>query len=237
MHPKLVLAIHQRRDLDKVERALLLSLAIHFRPEDGKCCPSYTALIETTGWSRRSLIEATKNLQSRGILTVRKSYRNSNSYVLNLGFSSAAGAPLSGAEVQDMHGSSAVHAHPVVQPVHPEVVSRNSKGSEREDSDPAGAPLCPHQDLIDLYHHALSDLPRVRVWHEGRRKMLAARWKEDPKRQSLEWWRRFFEYIARSDFLMGRTEKPFRCTLEWIVQSKNFAKIIEGNYHGQRKSA
>lgn len=93
---------------------------------------------------------------------------------------------------------------------------------------------CPHQAIIDLYHKTLPEGRQVRIWNDTRKAKLRARWKEDPKRQSLEWWGKFFDYIAESDFLTGKTasagRRPFELGLEWIVSPENFAKILEGKY-------
>jgi len=93
---------------------------------------------------------------------------------------------------------------------------------------------CPHQAIIDLYHQALPTGRQVRIWSDTRKAKLRARWKEDPKRQGLEWWGKFFGYIAESDFLTGKTasagRRPFELGLEWIVSPENFAKILEGKY-------
>ena len=91
--------------------------------------------------------------------------------------------------------------------------------------------LCPHQEIIDAYHKALPTMSKVRIWSEKRRSLLRARWREDSNRQNINWWTGFFDYIAKSDFLTGKTERPFSCDLEWIVNSTNFVKIIEGKYH------
>lgn len=97
------------------------------------------------------------------------------------------------------------------------------------------ADLCPHQAIIDLYHQTLPTGRQVRIWSDARKAKLRARWKEDPKRQSLEWWGKFFRYVAESDFLTGKTastgRQPFELDLEWIVSPANFVKIIEGKYH------
>lgn len=94
---------------------------------------------------------------------------------------------------------------------------------------------CPHQAIIDLYHQTLPEGRQVRIWNDTRKAKLRARWKEDPKRQSLEWWGKFFDYIAESDFLTGKTastgRQPFELDLEWIVSPTNFVKIVEGKYH------
>lgn len=100
----------------------------------------------------------------------------------------------------------------------------------------AGRPSpCPHQQIIELYHRILPELPVVRIWSDKRKKYLAARWREDPERQTLDWWTDFFNYVRSCDFLMGRVppsgdRPPFQADLEWIVTSGNFVKIVEGRY-------
>lgn len=96
-------------------------------------------------------------------------------------------------------------------------------------------PDCPHEQIVELYHQLLPMCPRVRFWDERRRKFLRNRWQEDPKRQDLDWWRRFFEHASRSPFLTGRSsgrgdQPPFLATLEWLVRPSNIVKVIEGNY-------
>jgi hypothetical protein len=100
----------------------------------------------------------------------------------------------------------------------------------------ATAPDCPHQDIIKLYHEILPMGTQVRVWNGARAKQLQARWRENQKRQTLNWWRRFFKHVADSEFLTGRTQpaqgrQPFVVSLDWIVAPQNFAKVIEGKYH------
>lgn len=97
------------------------------------------------------------------------------------------------------------------------------------------APDCPHEQIIAAYHELLPGNPRVRFWTASRRGYLRARWLEDPKRQSLDWWRRYFEHVSRSPFLTGKTngrgdQPPFVATLEWLVKPSNMVKVIEGNY-------
>lgn len=93
---------------------------------------------------------------------------------------------------------------------------------------------CPHQEIINLYHEILPTCPRVKDWTQARKAKLKARWKENEKRQNLSYWKRLFEYVSDSDFLMGRTEKPFHgLNLEWIVTQANFTKIIEQNYENR----
>ena len=109
------------------------------------------------------------------------------------------------------------------------------------DANDSTADNCPHQQIIALYHEHLPTAIRVREWTPARAQALRARWREKPQRQNLDWWERFFGYIAESDFLMGRSStvgrKPFEIDLEWICQSKNFVKIIEGKFHEAKEVA
>ncbi|MEX3614721.1 MAG: hypothetical protein VB141_13430 [Burkholderia gladioli] len=98
-------------------------------------------------------------------------------------------------------------------------------------------PQCPHQQVLALYHELLPASPTIRDWTPARAKHLRCRWNEDPKRQNLDWWRRFFGYIAESAFLAGRVSsgnrKPFTPGLDWICKAENFAKIREGRFHDE----
>lgn len=95
-------------------------------------------------------------------------------------------------------------------------------------------PNCPHMAIIELYHEILPEMPGVVSWEEDRRKWLAARWKADPERQNLDWWRAYFEAVRGMPWLMGeragRDGNTFKCSLEWLIRPKNFAKVIEGTY-------
>tara|TARA_R110000822_G_scaffold232487_1_gene364257 strand:- start:3286 stop:4101 length:816 start_codon:yes stop_codon:yes gene_type:complete len=107
-------------------------------------------------------------------------------------------------------------------------------------------PDCEHKAVIDLYHQTLPTLRKVEVWNETRKGYLRQRWREvaDELAQTkpiqapdvLEWWDKFFNHVGKSKFLMGkingRDGRQFTADLEWILKPSNFAKIVEGKYHG-----
>lgn len=101
-----------------------------------------------------------------------------------------------------------------------------------------GIPPCPHADIVALYHSMLPAHPRIKVWDSSRAANLRQRWREDAKRQSLDYWQRFFGHVAASTFLTGRVSsgerRPFVASLDWLVKPQNFAKVIEGRYHEAR---
>jgi hypothetical protein len=118
-----------------------------------------------------------------------------------------------------------------------EPITNNQEKAEKPTPSANAADPCPHQEIIQLYHDHLPMMPAVREWNASRQTKLRARWKEKADRQSLDWWAQFFAYVAESDFLCGRTAKPFVCSLEWLISPTNFAKVIEGNYENRGVAA
>jgi hypothetical protein len=88
----------------------------------------------------------------------------------------------------------------------------------------------PYQAIVDLFNEILPELPSVKVVTDIRKKHLKARWNFSNKTPNLEWWNEFFRHIRKSDFLMGR-KTDFSASFDWIINSSNFVKIVEGNYH------
>lgn len=111
----------------------------------------------------------------------------------------------------------------------------------REEADktpipPKGAAADPklHEQIIAAYHEVLPDLPAVRDWPERRRRKLEARIADRVKAgkpaDKPEYWRSLFANVQASDFLCGR-KSDWRCPgLEWLLEPKNFTKVIEGAY-------
>lgn len=123
----------------------------------------------------------------------------------------------------------------------PSGLSREDDTIPREDSSLEGRgkewngmEACPHDSIITLYHEILPTGTRVKSWTDTRKAHLRSRWREEPKRQNLDYWKLFFSKVSESDFLMGKAHskdrKPFKVALDWLVNSENFVKVIEGKY-------
>lgn len=121
--------------------------------------------------------------------------------------------------------------------LNPDSLNPDSLNPEVSLSEHSGS-NCPHLKIVELYNTILADhgLPariNAKLWAgSSRQSALSARWKEDTDRQSLEWWERFFAYVSKSDFLMGRTAQPFTIDAGWLFKKDNFIKVMEGKYHG-----
>ena len=120
---------------------------------------------------------------------------------------------------------------------------KESKGKESKNTLPEGnesklevsTPACPHDDIRILYNQVLPELPTCTLRNKTVDGYTRARWREDPQRQSIEWWNEFFHEVKESDFLMGKTKNPFTCSFDWLVKPTNFTKVINGNYKNKTK--
>lgn len=115
----------------------------------------------------------------------------------------------------------------------------------RADSPGAVQLDCPHFAILDAWKHALPELTQhdPDLWAGTRADHLRARWREraaskgwQTQQEGLEYFRRLFAWIRDSDWLMGRVGggdgRAFKLTLEWLVAPTNWAKVLEGKYHG-----
>jgi len=93
----------------------------------------------------------------------------------------------------------------------------------------------PVQELVELFNKSFPELPKVKMITDKRRTAVRKRWLENKDRMpTLERWEAFFQYVRGSDFLMGRTAKPWEgFCFDWLMTPSNFVKILEGNYHGK----
>lgn len=111
-------------------------------------------------------------------------------------------------------------------------------------SSAAKLPDCPHLRIIDLFGERLPILaqPKPELWGGKNAEAMRARWRwvltakrrngeryAATEQEALDWFGRFFDFVAASDFLTGRVG-DFACTLQWLMKSENFEKVVQGNY-------
>ena len=108
----------------------------------------------------------------------------------------------------------------------------NGTVDEKESKSPDN---CPHEKIIDLYHEILPGHSRVDKddWGPNRQKTLKARWRENKKRQSLDWWHDFFERVSDCPWLMGENDSGWKPNLDWLLTLSNFIKVNEGYYQSR----
>lgn len=96
-----------------------------------------------------------------------------------------------------------------------------------EDALPSSDPI-PYSKIQDIYNLTCKSLAKVQRMTAGRRKMVAARWKEFGR--NIEAFRSLFEKTEASDFLTGTNDRGWRADFDWLMKPANATKVIEGNY-------
>ncbi len=91
----------------------------------------------------------------------------------------------------------------------------------------------PYKAIADLYHEVCLSFPKLRNVGETRKKAIAARWKE--YHQDLDAFRELFARAEASSFLKGKNARNWSATFDWLMNSANMAKVLEGKYDDQEK--
>lgn len=97
------------------------------------------------------------------------------------------------------------------------------------------AGLTPFQQIVDMYHEICTSYPTLRKISANRKKAIAARWKEYG--QDLNTFRELFEKAEASPFLKGRNDRNWTADFNWLMNSGNMAKVLEGKYTDYRQQA
>lgn len=118
-------------------------------------------------------------------------------------------------------------------------------GEEPKGSVASKLPTCQTQNLIDLYHEVLPELPAVRLLNDQRRKAISNFWKwvltskrsdGEPRATNADeakaWCREYFKRARNNDFLMGRTTQRgehanWTCDFDFLLTEKGKKHVIE----------
>lgn len=93
----------------------------------------------------------------------------------------------------------------------------------------------PFQQIVDMYHEICTSYPVLRKISANRKKAIAARWKEYG--HDLATFRELFEKAEASPFLKGRNDRNWAADFNWLMNSANMAKVLEGKYTDNRQQA
>lgn len=102
--------------------------------------------------------------------------------------------------------------------------------SSEKRAKPQKVPPCPYWEIVKIYHEELPDLPQVKKLTKQREKYLLYTWREETKHQNLSWWRKYFQVVRSSDFLIGKTGGTWKADFEWLIKPDNLARVIEKRY-------
>jgi hypothetical protein len=93
----------------------------------------------------------------------------------------------------------------------------------------------PFQRIFELYHEILPTGLRAKKLNPKRKEIIRARWRESKAHQDERFWITFFNQVAASPFLTGKTydqrRGPFVLTFDKILRPSMFTQIIDGYYN------
>ena len=101
-------------------------------------------------------------------------------------------------------------------------------------------PKAPVTDIYDAYNEVLGEkLPRALILTDARKRDIAARWNEllntehkgklrySGVEDGLHWWKRLFAKVTLNPHWIGENDRGWRADLDWIINKKNFIKVLE----------
>ena len=83
-----------------------------------------------------------------------------------------------------------------------------------------------YKQVVDLFNETCVSFPKVTALSDRRKKAIRARLNE----YSIDDIKRCFEMAEQSDFLKGKNNRDWRANFDWMMNTNNMAKIIDGNY-------
>jgi len=96
----------------------------------------------------------------------------------------------------------------------------------------------PYDQVLDIWKKILPELSQPRAFTDTRKKHFGARWHEAHKTKkglasnTLDFWEALFNYIRRSDFLMGKNlNSTWKADFDFVIKKSKLQKILEGSYH------
>lgn len=114
-----------------------------------------------------------------------------------------------------------------------ETIINNCLSETPQGGTPDGVPAeaaesTPYSEIIEIYHSICKSYPKLKIVSSQRKKAISARWKEHKK--NLETFRELFEKAEASDFMKGKNAKGWTADFNWLMNSDNMAKVLEGKY-------
>lgn len=113
-----------------------------------------------------------------------------------------------------------------------------SSCNQQADNDQRTNDRINYRMIAESFGEHLDALPQPRDITEKRKKAIRSIVKRGGRYSEEDFFPKFFEYVSKSDFLMGRSERQWHgCCFDWLLKPENFQKIIEGNYHTEAANA
>lgn len=119
------------------------------------------------------------------------------------------------------------------------VTSREEKSREEVTTTDIGAlgiPILPsnipYKEIVTFYNENMGKLPMVREMTNKRRELIRGAWNASKKRQSLKFWKAYFEECAEDDFLngtgpYGKGHENWRPSFDYLMKNDVVTRVYE----------
>lgn len=218
------------------EKLVLVCLADHAN-DSGYCFPSIPGVVEKTGLSKSSVIRSLETLETCGLISRERSKGGrgcKSSYQLSTPKHSQSET------VSHRNGFTVTskQSHSETKQSHSGTRTVKNRKEPSYTSKVSDFPVCPHEEIIELYHSILPELNQTipSTWKGGskRAKSLRTRWREKETHRKMEFWKWFFESVRLNTHWLGENERGWKADLEWLLKASNFVKVIERGMNEQR---
>lgn len=88
-----------------------------------------------------------------------------------------------------------------------------------------------YKEIVDYYNDTCVSLPKVKVVTDARKKTIKSRL----KKYTISDLFTVFDMASRSDFLNGKNDRGWSANFDWLLNERNMAKVLEGNYSNRDK--
>ncbi|VFC11794.1 phage protein [Clostridioides difficile] len=86
-----------------------------------------------------------------------------------------------------------------------------------------------YSEIISKFNSTCIELSKVKKLTDTRKRRINSRIKEYDKETVLE----VINIVSKTSFLNGNNNTGWKANFDWIMNSSNFTKILEGNYHSK----
>lgn len=86
----------------------------------------------------------------------------------------------------------------------------------------------PYEKIKDLYHEICVSYPKMIKLSDSRKKTIRARYLEYG--YNIEIFKTLFTKAEESNFLKGKNDNNWSASFDWLINSSNMIKVLEGNY-------
>ena len=94
----------------------------------------------------------------------------------------------------------------------------------------------PYKELVALFNEHMTALPRVRELTQKRRALIRSAWTASKRRQTMKFWKQYFEECSDDDFLngtgpYGKGHENWQPTFDFLMRSDQITKTYEKSIH------